>query len=154
MKTPEIIVSLLLILISLLFCFFSLKLGIGRINDPGPGFIPFLTGSVLILLSLCTMLFEGRRSRKAGSKPNLFKRSGLGLAPSLLVLISLVIYVLVLDLLGFGTSTFLFLTFLFTISENRSWKVALGASIITTASAYFVFIYLLEIGLPKGTFGF
>jgi len=154
MKTAEIIVSLILILLSSLFCFFSLKLGMGSIKDPGSGFIPFLTGCSLIALSLFVMLFEGKATRKAGSKPRLFKRTDFGLAPSLLVLISLLIYVLILDILGFVLSTFLFLTFLFNISEKRNWKIALGASICITTSAYLVFDYLLEIAFPKGIFGF
>ena len=154
MRTPETIISLILILISSLFCFSSLKLGMGSIKDPGSGFIPFLTGCSLIALSLFIVLSEGKATRKAGSKPRLFKRIGLGLPPSLLVLISLFIYILVLETLGFILSTFLFLTFLFSISEKRSWKVALGASIVITASAYLVFGYLLEISFPRGILGF
>jgi putative tricarboxylic transport membrane protein len=154
MKTPQTIISLILIMIGLLFCFFSFRLGMGRINDPGPGFIPFVTGCVLILLCLGTMLFEGKPSRKVESEPKPSKGTGLGWVLPASVLISLLIYALVLEILGFVLSTFLFLTFLLMMSEKRSWRVALGVSILTTASAYFVFSYLLEVGLPQGFLGF
>ena len=154
MKTAQTIASLILIVIGVLFCFFSLRVGLGRINDPGPGFIPFVTGCALILLSLGTIFFEGKPGRKEESESKPPKETDSGWVLPASVLLSLLIYALVLEFLGFFLSTFLFLTFLLMMSEKRSWKASLGFSILTTGSAYLVFGYLLEVGLPQGFLGF
>jgi putative tricarboxylic transport membrane protein len=154
MKTPETIISLVLISTGLLFCFFSLRVGIGRINNPGPGFIPLISGCVLIVLSVCTMLFEGKPGRKEQSEPKTFKGMGSSLLLPVSVLCSLLVYALVLEILGFVLSTFLFLTFLFMTSKKRNWKVALGASILITVCTCLLFGYLLDVELPQGFLGF
>lgn len=148
MKKVDTIFSLILILVGVLFCATSSTLGIGKLNNPGPGFLPFVVGGILILLSLGVIL-EGRRIKHAESK---FKgrRSGVALS----VLLSLFAYALVLDILGFVLGTFLILAFLFSISEKQSSKVVLGASVFTTAFAYLLFDYTLGITLPTGFLGF
>ncbi len=153
MRTPENIISPLLMVIGLVFCLFSVKVGLGRVKDPGPGLIPFVSGCVLIGLSLCTMLFEAKPGGEKDGKARPDK-IGVRLGLPVLVLICLLIYALLMETLGFLMSTFFFLTFLFKMSEKRSWKVALAASILTTASSYALFGYLLEVGLPEGFLGF
>ncbi len=151
MKTIDTLFSLFLILVGVVFCLSSFKIGIGRINAPGPGFIPFGTGGLLILFSIGT-IFETYFSRKVEGKASLF--SGKRWEVVLSVLISLFFYVLVLDILGFVLATFLILMFLFSISEKQSLKVVLGASMLTTAFAYLLFDYFLKIPFPIGFLGF
>lgn len=151
MKTIETFSSLFLILIGIVFCLSSFNLGIGRINAPGPGLIPFGTGVLLILFSIGT-IFETHFSRKAEDKASLFK--GRRWRVVLWVLISLFLYALVLDIIGFLVTTFLTMAVLFKISEKQTWKIALGASALTTAFTYFLFDYLLKCSFPRGFLGF
>ena len=151
MKTIETFSSLFLILIGILFCLSSFNLGIGRINAPGPGLIPFGTGALLILFSLGTII-EAYFGRKVKTKASLF--SGRRWKVVLSVLVSLFLYALVLDILGFIMTTFLIMAVLFKISEKQTWKIALGASALTTAFTYFLFDYLLNCSFPRGFLGF
>jgi putative tricarboxylic transport membrane protein len=152
-KTGELLSSLLLVLVGALFCLSSLHIGIGSIGSPGPGLIPFGTGGLLILFSLGTILEVIVTKRvKTGDSATLFsgKRWGVVVA----VLVSLFVYALVLDFLGFLAATFLILTILFKIPEQQSWKGAIGISALTTACTYALFAYALQCSLPSGIFEF
>jgi putative tricarboxylic transport membrane protein len=151
MKTIDTFSSLFLILLGILFSVGSFRLGIGAVNAPGPGLIPLGTGALLILFSLATIV-EARLGKRVEEKDPLFKGKRWGVALS--VLIALFAYVLVLDILGFMITTFLTMTILFKISEKQKWKTALGVSGLTTASAYFLFDYLLKCSFPRGFLGF
>jgi len=151
MKTIDILSSLFLILIGVVFCLSSFSIGIGKINSPGPGLIPFGTGGLLILFSMGT-IFETHFGRKLEGKASLFSGRRWGIVVA--VLISLFLYALVLDLLGFIVTTFLTMGVLFKVSEKQSWKLALGASGLTTACTYFLFDYLLKCSFPRGFLGF
>jgi len=150
MKARNIVSSLVLILLGAVFCVASTRLGLGNVTAPGPGFVPFLAGALLILFSLGT-IFETRPEAEAAPGP-LFggKRRKVVLS----VLGSLFIYALILDLVGFILATFFILIFLFKVSEKQSWKVALGTSALTMVFTYFLFDYFLQITFPQGFLGF
>src|SRR4030042_4255018 len=130
------VVGMALILIGFLFCISSLKLGIGKLNSPGPGFLPLVVGGLLILLAV-GVIFEGRHMKPGDSNPRVFK--GKRSAVALSVLISLFVYSLILDLLGFLLATFVLLIFLFSIWKKQSLIAVLGASVLTTVFAYLLF---------------
>jgi hypothetical protein len=145
------VIGIALILIGSLFCIASLRLGIGKLNSPGPGFLPLIAGGLLILLSLGT-ISEGRHVKHAESTPRLFngKRSAVPIS----VLISLLVYSLVLDSLGFLLATFFMLILLFSIWKKQRLTVVLGASVLTTVLTYLFFGSFLKITLPTGFLGF
>jgi len=151
MKTRSVVSNVILILVGVVFCTSSLSVGIGEINAPDSGFFPLVMGCLLILFSLGAIFeeyFWKRVENKA--QPLIGRRWGTVLS----VLLSLVIYVLILDGLGFIMATFFVMTFLFKIPKNTSWKNALAASALTTASAYLLFEYFLKCGLPRGFLGY
>ncbi len=151
MKTIDTFSSLFLIVLGMLFSVGSFRLGIGTVNAPGPGLIPLGAGSLLILFSLATIV-EAHVGKKVEEKVPLFKGRRWGIALS--VLITLFAYALLLDKLGFIVTTFLMMMVLFKISEEQKWKTAMGVSGLTTASAYFLFDYLLKCNFPRGFLGF
>jgi putative tricarboxylic transport membrane protein len=148
MKRADTGLSLILVLFGGLFCVSSLSLGTGTVKSPGPGFMPFVAGCVLILFSF-GIIFEGRHVKRAEGR---FK--GRRSAIALLVLVCLFVYALVLDMLGFLLATFLLLVLLFGISEQRRWRVIVGRSVFITVLAYLLFDYTLKITLPIGFLGF
>ena len=148
MNILGIFFSSLLILMGLSFCNSSLHMGIGSARNPGPGFLPFIAGVLLIILSLA-VVFEERRQ---GDKGPLWK--GRKSVVALSVLLSLIAYALLLDILGFLLDTLLIFGFLFASSGKHSWKVVLGASLITTVLAFLLFGYVLKIPLPGGLLNF
>ncbi len=147
MKKSDVICSLFLVFIGLLFCAGAFGIGLGSVIAPGSGFMPFGAALLLILFSLGTIgeaLFSSRSgSREIEASPG--KRWSTAL-----VLLLLFAYALLLDVLGFLVATFLLLTALFKASEGQTWKVAVVESLITTALTYLLFDYVLHCSFPRG----
>ncbi len=150
MKLIDTLSSIFLILVGGGFCLSSLKLGLGRMSAPGPGLIPFATGGLIIILSLGVIVETHLRS-KDEVEVKLFRGKRMGVIIS--VFLSLFLYILLLNLIGFYISTFLLLLFLFKISEKQSWGFAIGASLLTTIFTFLLFDYLLNLSFPKGLLG-
>jgi len=55
--------NLFWLLFSLFTCAEALRLGLGSINQHGPGFFPFSTGLVMFILSSAGLLQEGAYGR-------------------------------------------------------------------------------------------
>ncbi len=152
MKLIRTIPSLILIALGSIFCIASLRLGMGQINAPGPGFVPFIGGAILILFSLFVILFETKYENrcKTESKSPVKQQAKV----ILFILVPLFVYALVMDLLGFIVATFVIMFYLFKAPQRQSWRFALGASLLTLALTYFLFDYFLKVNLPKGFLGF
>jgi hypothetical protein len=141
--------SLFWLVLGLLVCYGASRLGIGRLTDPGSGFIFFWSASILALLSL--MLFVG----SLRDVPAEVQESpGTNWAKISLVLLSLVLYALFLEKLGFVAITFLLLSFLLGVSEGVRWLRALGVAGAAALGSFVVFELWLKIRLPIGIFGF
>jgi putative tricarboxylic transport membrane protein len=151
MRAKEIFSILLLVLVASIFCRTSLKLGLGEARAPGPGFVPFLAGCLLIVLSVGT-LFEKSKKKSPEDKASLSEGKRTRMALGILGL--LFVYALVMNFLGFLTATFLVLTLLFKIPEKQSWGVSLGASVLTVLFTYVVFETFLQVTFPVGFLGF
>ncbi len=128
----------------LLILWESLRLGVGSTAEPGSGFLSFCGGVVLAVLSLSFVYknWNSRKSRQTHSRR------------VLLAILSLFVYSLVLDTLGFVISTFFFVGILFYLGEPRRWWTLLGMSALTTLLGYFIFGIVLKVYFPKGPFGF
>lgn len=126
----------------------SYKLGLGSLQSPERGLMPFLIGAFLLLLSsylLIIYLFgKGTRDKPLEEQRQMtFRKFGT-------VVVSCVVYGLVLERLGFILATFLLLSFLLWGMGSRLIS-ALATSLLTTLVTYFVFTYL-GIIFPAGIF--
>jgi putative tricarboxylic transport membrane protein len=117
----------------------------GRVRHPGPGFLPFGLALCLVILSL-VLIFKSWK-RTASSAPFWPQRTWL--RPLLGVTI-FVFYALVIQRLGFLISTFSFLIIWMKLIERVRWRTLISISIATTAGLYFIFVFFLEVPLPKG----
>jgi putative tricarboxylic transport membrane protein len=117
----------------------------GKVKHPGPGFLPF--GLALCLIALSLALIVKSWKRDGSSAPFWPQRTWL--RPLLGVLI-FVFYALVIQRLGFLLSTFSFLIIWMRLIERVRWRTLIGISIATTAGLYFIFVFFLEVPLPKG----
>jgi len=75
-----------------------------------------------------------------------FKRIAVTLA-------STVIYLVLLEPLGFSISSFLFITFLTWYLGRYRWFISLGLGILTAVTISFVFIRFLGLTFPTGPLG-
>lgn len=139
-------------LFSLLFAIYilqgSVKLDVGSMHQPGPGFFPLFGGIILLVFST-TVLLQSilGKSRSVKSKT---PDEGKNIRVIAYASISLLIYTLIFEWLGFVLSTFLLLAFLLRILEHKKWWVELLTAGIISSSAYIIFNYFLKSQLPSG----
>ena len=123
----------------------SVHLSMGRVRHPGPGFLPFGLALCLIALSLALII----KSWEGNTSPTPFWPQRTWLRPLLGIAI-FVFYALVIQRLGFSLSTLSFLIIWTRLIERVRWRTLIAISITTTAGLYFIFVFFLEVPLPKG----
>ncbi len=129
--------------LSLFVLWESLRVGLGTPREPGSGFLSFCAGLVLVFLSM-VLIIRGwglRESLKTHSRR------------VILALVSLFVYSLVMEPVGFIVATFFLVGILFRLGEPRRWWVLLGISALVTSLAYLVFGILLHVYFPRSFFG-
>ena len=132
--------------------FQSYKLGLGTLRQPGPGFLFFWTGIAIAILSLILIAMSlGKRPLEEVPQPTFGTRN---VTKIVLVLISLFLYALFMEQLGFLIVTLLFFIFLLGVIEKKRWSFAILVSLIVTAVSYLVFEKALQSQLPKGFLDF
>lgn len=130
----------------------SYRLGLGTLHRPGPGFVFFWAGIFLGILSLVTV-FRAWGSRKV-EEPEMLALGKQNTMKIVLVLISVFLYAIFMEKMGFILVTLLLLIFLLLFIEKKSWLYSTLVSIAMTASAYLIFEVWLKSQLPKGFLGF
>jgi putative tricarboxylic transport membrane protein len=138
-----------------LFCLFiiyqSYKLGLGNLYQPGPGFLFFWTGIVVAIMALVVVVlsFRAQPAEEVKEAPT-GKRAATKV---ILVLVSLFLYALLMEYLGFFIVTFLLFMFLLGVIEKKKWWFAVLVSAAVTLFAYLLFETALQSQLPKGILG-
>jgi hypothetical protein len=140
------VTSVFLLVFSIFVCFEATQLEMGHLHNPGPGFIPLLAGCLLGALSLVIFL----QSIIGKEKISAF---GGGWLKGSVVVGSLIIYILVLEKLGFLITTFIFLLVSLLSFKPRKLRGALLVSLFTVIISYLVLSLWLKVQLPKGILG-
>lgn len=123
----------------------SLNLGVGNIRKPGPGFFSFWAGVALGVLALVVLFLRWKLKRNGeGSGEQISWRGRI------LSFISLLVFVLFLDKLGFIITTFLFIMFLIKVVERKGWVISTLVALAIALASYGLFEILLKSQLPKG----
>lgn len=126
----------------------SIRLGIGRPSNPGTGFMPFISGGLLIFLSLLLAFLELRKGRNKSSIP-----FSLSVNKNLIVmLLCLFGFMLVLETLGYLISIGLLFFVLLEATAPKKWLNALLWSIVVSSCSYLIFSTLLKCHFPRGIF--
>ncbi len=139
--------SLVWLALGVLLAVLSLRLDVGSFHEPGPGFLPLLTG-IMLSLSSGGLLLKQCLKQGGGGSANLW--AGLHWGRGVTVLLALVVYSLTLEFLGYIVGTFLLMVGLFSLYDHRRWWVALGGSIAVILVTYIVFCYWLQAQFPAG----
>ena len=142
------VTAYILLAIGIATAWSSIHLSMGKWRHPGPGFFPFGLAIVLIILSLALVL----RHWQKDPTPVPFWPGRTWLRP-LLGVLSLVLYALLFDRIGFILTTFLFLVIWMWVIERLRWRTILSISIGTTVALYLIFSLFLEVPLPPGFLG-
>jgi len=151
MRTLDQTSSLFWLLVSIAVFIESIRLGIGKLHNPGTGFLTFGASGILGILSLILFL-------RASLHKDEMKRESLFMGKFwtriLFVLIILVLYSRMMPVLGYLLSTFLLMVALFWILERKKMVFVLVSSILSTLVTYLVFSKWLNCQFPEGLFGF
>jgi uncharacterized membrane protein len=127
-----------------------IKLGIGKFNAPGPGFMPFLLGVLFTLFALFAAVRILRQTnQQERSKAEKSDQPETAYKKVILVIVVMYIYALLLEPLGFLFATFLAMTFLFRSAGFKRWIIAAAYSGVVVLVTYFLFTYL-GVRFPPG----
>jgi putative tricarboxylic transport membrane protein len=151
MNVRDRVSGLFCLAISIFVCIQAVQIDIGTFHLPGPGFVPFWSGVIFGTFSI--ILVVSSFLRKSGQKkPEKFWKDR-NWRKVIFVLISLFVYGIVLQKLGYLLATFGLLVFLFGLMGKSKWWVRLAAAAITSSATYAVFYIWLEVQLPGGILG-
>ncbi len=141
--------AIFLFFFSLYVCLESSHLGVGNFRRPGPGFLSFWSGVALGILSLL-VLFHGWKG-KADDEESIAPASWKG---RMFCFLSLLVFVFILDTLGFILTSFLFMGFLTKVVEKKSWAISGLFALVVALASYGLFQIGLQSQLPTGILGF
>lgn len=155
MKRYYGIESILWLVIGVYTAISAYRLGLGKLRQPGLGFIFFLAASLLIILSIIdlgmALIGKSKTDKDEKNEPIWL---GVRWQKVLLVLTGLSIYAYVFNFLGFLLSTFLLMIFLFKAVEPTKWWKSILGTLITILISYGVFRIWLKVPFPTGVLGF
>ncbi len=143
-KTFDKITGIVFLLISILFIYESLQIsGSAYGSAVGPKTFPLILGIILGLLSL-RLLYETFNSKsEQKGKSNLdIKRFGI-------ILLSAIVYVFLLEILGYVITTFIFLVVAFQVMEKGKITKTLIIAAVFAVGVYVMYVNLLGGNLPK-----
>jgi len=147
MKRLNQATSLSLIGLSILIITSSLKIGVGNLQAPGPGFLGFLASILLLVLSFVIFIQDSKRG--VGEKAS-FGWENLS-KPSIIT-VALCIYAFIFDTLGFLLSSFILMTIMLLISSPKRWYYHMFVAFIIVNVSYLVLCKLLRVVFPVGIF--
>ena len=126
----------------------SYRFGLGTLTNPGPGFLPFAGGLLMILLSAIIYL---KSSEPDAEGEKLFR---VGNQRVLLITLYLILYALFFRKLGFLLGSFILMSLLFQLLERKSWIGSVFVSAATILVSYVIFVVWLKVQFPTGFAGF
>lgn len=155
----EIVSSLVLIIFGVVFLVYTTRYPLDDWESPGPAVFPLIVGGVLLLMAsgqLIRALLAPKAPGDAGptgpwiGAMKRFLRENQGEAKVVILTAALVLYVLMMQWIGFFVSTCLLVVFVSRLAENRGWvkPVALAAGVCLFC--YLLFEVWIKLSFPRG----
>lgn len=151
MRNPDRLSGLFWAGVAILICGGSLRLSLGDLHHPGPGFFSFLAGT---LLGLFSIILFWQSSRKGAQEERKVFGTPQRTRQMTWMIIALIVYVLGMKYVGFFFSTLLFLGFLLRGIGRQKWPATISVTILAAVISHFIFQYWLDVQLPRGFLGF
>lgn len=142
-KTFDRYASIVFLLIGVLFMVESRKIAASSYgSNVGPDIFPIGLGLLLILLSIKLFIetTKMKNEEAKGEKPD-YKRF-------LIIFAAAVLYVVLLEPLGYVITTFLFLVVGFQVLEKGGWLKTILIAAGFSFAVYYVFVHVLQGSLP------
>ena len=138
--------------IGALIMVFAVPHGLGGVHSPGAGFMPFLIGLAICILAVIVFI-QGTAARLRGSLWESIVKDVRWEKP-LITLAALLVYVLLMNFLGFILATALLVGFLLKVIHPQKWPVVLSGAVLTSLASYILFQIWLKTQLPVGILRF
>ena len=152
MKKHDRVGGFIWLVLGMGICIGAIKLRLGTLLRPGPGFMPFLSGAIMGVFGLILVFSTGLTKLGEVKSETHWVKGNLKnlLLPSLAIFG----YVLLLEPLGFLITTFIFLIFLLKLKEPKRWAMPLILTASTVALSYLIFSVWLKCQFPRGILSF
>ncbi len=124
--------------IGILTAFAARDRGLGSLTAPGPGLWPLVVGLVLAISGAAVALRPGDDAEPIGRDAWIVAVACLSLA----------LYTLVIEIVGFEVPTLLLLAFWLRGLGRESWRTTVLVSVGATVVVWVVFILALDVALP------
>lgn len=132
------------LVIGVLCLVYSISLGVGTPTRPGPGMWPLAASLALLIASVVLLIFERGRED--------YEQFTRGAWLVVLGVLSLGVFVVLFDVVGFQIPTLLLFVFWLKFLGGESWRTTLIISMLSTIGFYVLFVTVLGIPLPRLTF--
>jgi putative tricarboxylic transport membrane protein len=138
----EAIGSFFWIGVGISFAIEGISLNVGILKNPGPGFLPVMMATLLVLFSLF-ILIKGVMKPKVAFPKIFWKKQ-------FLAVVSVFFYIFLLEFIDFLLSTFILMFILFTIliKEKNKWPKILCYSAAVALAAWLVFYVVIRTPFP------
>lgn len=140
--------ALFFLALAIYICQQAMEIEVGTLGQPGPGLLSFGAGAGIGLLALVLLI----QTFMSGSHPEPKAETGRSGRTAIVVAISvsLFVYTLAVNWLGFILATLMFVFFLFRIVETESWWRSTIKAVLVMAGNYMLFVVWLGLRLPRG----
>jgi putative tricarboxylic transport membrane protein len=145
------VTGLFFFFLSIYVCIESYRDGLGSFSNPKAGLFPFMSGVLLGFLSFLGF-FEKMPLKEAFKDTSKTVREWR-LQKVIYTLVALLLYIFLLESLGFLICTFLLIFSVYLAIEPKKIKTGILVGILSTIPSYLVFQVLLKVELPRGFLG-
>jgi len=120
----------------------------GAIDNPGPGFLPFLLGLALGGMSIALFITDWKERDSQPKVPS--RPEGRGLIKVSSIFLMLLLFTVFFEIAGYIVNVFLFFLILLKPIGRQKWSWSLSISIGAASISYFLFGQWLMLPLPRG----
>jgi putative tricarboxylic transport membrane protein len=155
----DIASSLVLIFFSLTFLIYTTRYPLDNWENPGPAVFPLLLGAVLLLLAAWQLIHaflspkapdrEGVKESKVKAL-KAFLHDNRGESKVLIMAALMVLYLLMMQWIGFFVSTFLLVILSSRLMEAKDWVRPIALSAGVCLFCYFLFEVWIKLSFPRG----
>lgn len=159
-KRKEIASNVVVVLFGAAFLAYSTRYPMDTWESPGPGVFPLILGTVLTILSAGQLV---RAVSSSGSKHHHLekhRKEGPSMAESIIgnhgdgkairMIAVFIIYLLIMERLGFFVSSFIFAIFSSRLAGSSGWGRPVALSAVLSLFCYILFEVWLKLSLPRG----
>ncbi len=132
----------------------SYRLELGTFRFPKAGFLPFWSGLALGVLSLILFISTLFHKANADKKEEAFELNRQRVPKILFVALSIALFGVLLNTLGFVVCCLLFVGVLVRTVEPQKWLVVVSTAVSVSLASYVLFVVWLKMQVPSGIFGF